>query len=269
MKTRYRYNLWWLAAIAMLSACSNEPKKPATVTVPAIKKPVIMDPFRYHKLIEVSPGQDYDILSWGRGSTKTGAFMILHSDSAAAKYTTTTGDLDGSIVDVYNSDMDLDGNPEILIQTKGKDTINYTNIYAFEFGGEKARKLDFPKLTKAQKKGYRGDDNLYIKDGALIREFPIYDGNSAAAKPTGAKRQLQYGLRNNEFTVKQLSKDSASVVKDKATVTVPVKKAKAEEKHITSKKSKNHTKAKKHIREKRRAHEKKLKKKHRRHRSDD
>jgi len=262
MKIRNGFSLLLLIAVGLIFACNNEAKKPVAVSAPASKKPVNMDPFRYHKLIEVSPGQDYDILSWGRGSTKTGAFMILHSDSAAAKYTTTTGDLDGSIVDVYNSDMDLDGNPEILIQTKGKDTINYTNIYAFEFGGEKARKLDFPKLTKAQKKGYRGDDNFYIKDGALIREFPIYDGNSAAAKPTGAKKQLQYGLRNNEFTVKQLSKDSTSVSKENTAVTTPAKTAKTAEKQSVSKKSKKHTK-KKHT------PAKKHKKKHRKHRGDD
>jgi hypothetical protein len=263
MKNKYGFNLLVLAAIAVASGCSNAPTKPVAISAPAAKKPVIMDPFRYHKMIEVSPGEDYDVLSWGRGSTKTGAFMILHSDSAAAKYTTTTGDLDGAIVDVYNSDMDLDGNPEILIQIKGKDTVNYTTIYAFEFGGEKARKLDFPKLTKSQKKGYRGEDNFYIKDGALIREFPIFDSNDAAAKPTGAKRVLQYGLRNNEFTVKQLSRDSTSVSKEKATVAVPVKKAKTEEKHTSSKKSKKHTRAKRHT------PEKKHKKKHRRHRGDD
>jgi hypothetical protein len=109
------------------------------------------------------------------------------------KYTTTTGDLDGTITDVYNADMDTDGNPEILIQSKGKDTVNYAKIYAFEFNNNNAaNKLDFPKLTNSQKKGYRGDDNFYIKDGKLIREFPIYDGNDKAAKPTGAKRQLEY-----------------------------------------------------------------------------
>jgi len=265
MKIGYRLNLLSLAAIALLSACGNEATKPVAVSAPAAKTPVIMQPFRYHKLIEVSPGQDYDILSWGRGSTKTGAFMILHSDSAAAKYTTTTGDLDGEIVDVYNSDMDLDGNPEILIQTKGKDTINYTNIYAFEFGGEKARKLDFPKLTRAQKKGYRGDDNFYIKDGALIREFPIYDGNSTAAKPTGAKKQLQYGLRNNEFTVKQLSKDSVNVNADKQVVT-RVKSVQIKSNNTSSKKFKKHTSPKK---TKRHSPAKKHKKKHRRRGSSD
>lgn len=259
MKIQYRFNVGCLAVMALLSACNNEAKKPVQAPAPVVAKaPVIMQPFRYHKLIEVSPGQDYDILSWGRGSSKTGAFLILHSDSAAAKYTTTTGDLDGAIVDVYNSDMDLDGNPEILIQTKGKDTINYTNIYAFEFGGEKARKLGFPKLTKSQKKGYRGDDNFYIKDGALIREFPIYDSNNAGAKPTGAKRQLQYGLRNNEFTVKQLSKDSITVA-DKPLVTSAERKAKLQE-HAPSSKTKKHNskKSKKHI-----AGHKKKRRKHR------
>jgi len=193
-----------------ISGCSNDQKTAATTnTTPS--KPVLMDPFRYHKMIEVSPGQDYDILSWGRGSTKMGAFEILHSDSAAAKYTTTTGDLDGAIVDVFNTDMDLDGNPEILIQTKSNDTLYYTHIFAFEFTNGKAEKLDFPKLTEQQKQGYRGNDSFYVKDGKLEREYPLYSGSGKTAKPTGQKRQLEYGMRNNEFNVHTLSKDTAKV----------------------------------------------------------
>lgn len=202
------YLLMLMGGIIM-AGCNQEQKAPVTRLE---STPKVMEPFRYHKLIEVAPGEYYDILSWGRGSVDTGAFMILHSDSAARKYVTTTGDLDGKIVDVYNSDMDVDGNPEILIQTKGKDTTNYTKIYAFEYGSDnKANKRDFPKLTSSQRDGYRGGDNFYISEGKFIREFPIYDGNTAAAKPTGAKRKLEYGLRGNEFTVNQLSKDSVKV----------------------------------------------------------
>jgi hypothetical protein len=193
----------------LIAGCNQEQKAPITRLESA---PKIMQPFRFHKLIEVSPGEYYDILSWGRGATDTGAFAILHSDSSAREYVTTTGDLDGKIVDVYNSDMDVDGNPEILIQTKGKDTTNYTKIYAFEYGSDnKANKRDFPRLTSSQRDGYRGGDNFYISEGKFIREFPIYDGNTAAAKTTGAKRKLEYGLRGNEFTVNQLSKDSVKV----------------------------------------------------------
>ncbi|MCO5949015.1 hypothetical protein [Mucilaginibacter flavidus] len=253
MKFKCHFYFFTLIAGMLMAGCSDD-KKPQTTAVVS-KKPAVMDPFRYHKLIEVSPGQDYDVLSWGRGSKIAGAFEILHSDSSAVKYTTTTGDLDGVIVDSYNSDMDLDGNPEILIQAKGRDTINYTNIYAFEFSNSGARKLDFPKLTKSQRAGYRGDDNFYIKEGKLVREFPIYDGNTKTAKPTGAKRQFEYGLRNNEFTIKQLSKDSTTNKTASAT-TAPAKTSNSDNKESTSKKSKTHK-------------EEHHKKKKRRHRSEE
>jgi hypothetical protein len=216
-----RFNLFALLIGTIIAGCSGNETK-TTVSTPAAKKPELMPPFRFHKMIEVSPGQSYDILSWGRGSVDAGAFLILHSDSSGIQYTTTTGDLDGAIVDVYNADMDVDGNPEILIQAKSKDTTRYTSIYAFEFNNNKANKLDFPKLNSGYRKGYRGGDNFYIRDGKLIREFPIYNGNGKDAQPTGAKRQLEYGLRGNEFTVKQLSKDSTNVA-DKPAANAAVK----------------------------------------------
>lgn len=240
-----RLYLLILTAFSIISGCTQAPQQAAPPPAPA-KKPDFVAPFRFHKLIEVSPGQDYDVLSWGRGSATSGSFLILHSDSVAKKYTTTTGDLDGTIVDVYNSDMDLDGNPEILIQARGTDSTNYATIYAFEFSGGKGNKLDFPKLTKNQRKGYRGEDNFYIKEGKFMREFPIYDGNGKDAKPTGAKRVFEYGLRDNSFTVKQLSKDST----DKTTATVTQQPVKAVATPAT-KKSKRHTAEKKHKKKKR------------------
>lgn len=215
----YNRFYFFMAMVCVIAAgCAQQAPKPQ-MTIVTPTKPVIMEPFRFHKLIEVSPGNDFDVISWGRGSKDAGAFAILHSDSADIKYTTTTGDLEGSIVDVYNSDMDLDGNPEILIQAKAKDTSNYAIIYAFEFTNGKADKLDFPKLTKSQRKGYRGDDNFYIQDGKFMRQFPVFDGNGKDAKPTGQKRLLQYGLRNNQFTVQTLSTDSTSTAKQAVTQT--------------------------------------------------
>ncbi|MBV8391255.1 MAG: hypothetical protein JO080_15730 [Mucilaginibacter sp.] len=249
-----------IGCLLTASACNQEEKKASAPVAPA-KRPEFVDPFRFHKLIEVSPGQDYDVLSWGRGSATKGAFLILHSDSSAQKFTTTTGDLDGSIIDVYNSDMDLDGNPEILIQAKSKDTTKYATIYAYEFNNGKANKLDFPKLTSSQRKGYHGDDNFYIKEGKFMREFPIYDGSGKDAKPTGQKRILEYGLRGNNFTVKQLSTDSTdnktTTTKSTAT-TVPAKSSsKSDKKEATSKKkSKKHTPEKKTNKKKKKHHKK-------------
>ena len=263
---KHRFYLFALIGCLITASACNQQEQKTAAPVAVAKKPDFVDPFRFHKLIEVSPGEDYDVLSWGRGSTTQGSFLILHSDSAGKRYTTTTGDLDGSIVDVYNSDMDLDGNPEILIQAKAKDTAKYATIYAFEFNNSKANKLDFPKLTSSQRKGYRGDDNFYIKEGKFMREFPIYDGNDKDSKPTGQKRVLEYGLRGNNFTVKQLSTDSTdnkttttkSTTAKSTTTTAPAKSSsKSDKKETTSKKkSKKHTEEKKTKKKKKKHHRK-------------
>jgi len=265
--TNRLYFLVFIASI-LAAGCNQEAGKPTTVTLLAPQKTVLTEPFRYHKLVEVSPGDDFDILSWGRGSSETGSFEILHSDSVNMKYTTTISDLDGVIVDVFNTDMDVDGNPEIIIQAKTNDSVYNTAIYAFEFNNGKADKLDFPKLTSSQKKGYRGNDNFYIQDGNLMRRFDIYQGSGKEAKSTGQKRVFQYGLRNNEFTIKQISKDSTDV-KETAVASAPVK-TQTEEKHTSSKSShkENHTssKKKKHKEEEHKSTSHKKKKRH--HHSD-
>ena len=246
MKLNFSLALLTGSCLLAIMGCNHEEQKASPPPAPA-KAPDYVAPFRFHKLIEVSPGQDYDVLSWGRGSAMTGSYLILHSDSSAKKFTTTTGDLDGTIVDVYNSDMDLDGNPEILIQARGTDSTNYATIYAFEFNNNRAQKLDFPKLNSSQRKGYRGNDNFYIKEGKFMREFPIYDGTGKDAKPTGAKRVLEYGLRDNSFTVKHLSKDST----DNKTSTVSKQTTTQSSSQPVEKKSKKHTAEKKHKKKKR------------------
>lgn len=234
-----------IGCAATVAGCTREEKKPVLNTTPVTPK--IMEPFKFHKLIEVSPGNYYDVFSWGRGGADTSSLLILHSDSTTRTYTTTTGDINGLIVDAYNSDMDIDGHPEILIQAKRKDTVNYTTMYAYEFYEKKVEKLDFPKLTKSQRAGYRGNDNFYISEGKLEREFPIYKGSGPSAKATGAKRKLEYTLNNNSFNVKQLSKDSTSV-KEKAVTQEnksTVKQSTATRK-TESKKSESKKKSKKH-----------------------
>ncbi|WP_214070807.1 hypothetical protein [Mucilaginibacter sp. dw_454] len=258
----FRSYIFMLMGCALIVSCTHEEKKAPVNYTP--KTPTLMEPFKFHKLIEVSPGNYYDVLSWGRGGADTSSLLILHSDSVTKTYTTTTADINGQIVDAYNSDMDIDGHPEILIQAKRKDTINFTTMYAYEFYEKKVQKLDFPKLTSSQRKGYRGNDNFYITEGKLMRDFPIYEGSGASAKKTGAERKFEYTLSNNNFNVKQLSKDSTSV-KDKQTVTrvtQPVEKKSTENKKSETKKS-----AKKHHHKEEVVHKKK-KKHHRRHHSE-
>ena len=209
MITKYSIYLG-LGCLALSAGCSN-PSNKATIAAPtAVEAPKVLAPFRYHKTIEVAPGQSFDILSWGRGSQTVGAFEILRSDSAAMKYTTTTGDLEGSIKDVLNADMDNDGNPEIFVHTQATDSTNAAKVFAFEYNNDKARQLDFPRLTRSQRKGYRGNDNFFVKDGNLMREFDVYNEDDSLAKKPIQKRLIQYSLRSNDLSADQVSQDSTS-----------------------------------------------------------
>jgi hypothetical protein len=198
-----------LSFLAGATGCSNSPSDKTAIAAPtAVEAPKTLPPFRYHKTIEVAPGQSYDVLSWGRGSQTVGAFEILRSDSAAMKYTTTTGDLEGSIKDVLNADMDNDGHPEIFIHTQATDSTNAAKVFAFEYNDNNARSIDFPRLTRSQRKGYRGNDNFFVKDGNLMREFDVYDENDSLAKKPVQKRLIQYALQGNSLSADQISKDS-------------------------------------------------------------
>jgi hypothetical protein len=205
-----------LGSVAVVTGCSNPSNKTEVAAPMAAAAPKLMAPFRFHKTVEVAPGQYYDVLAWGRGSQTVGAFEILRSDSATMKYTTTTSDLEGAIKEVLNADMDTDGNPELFIHTQATDSTNAAKIYAFEYNNDKARELNFPRLTRSQRKGYRGNDNFFVKDGNLMREFNVYDETDSLAKKPVDKRLIEYSLRSNSISASQVSTDTATVKENAA-----------------------------------------------------
>jgi hypothetical protein len=237
--------------LAVLAACNHPEPQTNTVAVPTTpEKSALMEPFRYHKLIESSPGVYFDVLTWGRGKDSIGGYLILHSDSTGKKYTTITGELEGKILDVYNTDMNMDGNPEILILSKAKDTTVHINIYAYEYRNGKGEKIDFPKLGGKSKTIYHGGDNFYIRQGNLIREFPAYDGEGKKAKPTGKNRVLQYGIRDNVFTVKDITPVDSTLLNKPAVKDIVKKVVKETTKPQAKRQSKktHHTVKRKHHR---------------------
>lgn len=188
---------------ALFISCTSEEKAPVIAGKPEPKK--IFKPFRYHKAIEVKPGLTLDIVSWGRGSNSVGGYLVLRSDSTHLSYRSIAGELDGKIVDAWDMDLDSDGNPELYIQSKGEGEGSYLNMYIYEYSeGGSNQQIRFPDLSGSLKKGYKGNDSVYVKDGKLIREFPLFSTGDSASKATGEIRQLEYSLRNNSLNVKDL-----------------------------------------------------------------
>lgn len=195
-----------------LISCEQEKEKIAIKKPEAVK---IMQPFRFHKAIEVKPGLTLDIVSWGRGSDSIGAYLILRSDSTHLSYRSVSGELIGKVVDAWNMDLDTDGNPELYIQSVGEGKDNYLNMYIYEFGASgSSQQIRFPDLNSTLKETYRGEDSIYIKDGKLFRDFPFYADKDTASTIKPRIRKLEYTLRNNGLQFKELKEDKEVDIKN-------------------------------------------------------
>ena len=197
----------FLSAI-LLNSCASDDKT-AEVKEQKSQSGRLPAPFRFHKAVEVKPGLTLDVVSWGRGSESVGGYIILRSDSTHLKYRSISGELDGKMVDVWNMDMDSDGNPELFIQAQGEGEGSHLTMYVYEFSDNgSSQKITFPNLGSSSKRGYKGGDSLYVKDDKLYREFPIVNTDEQDSnKPVETKKVLEYGIRNNSFTVNEVQSE--------------------------------------------------------------
>lgn len=184
-----------LAAVALIAACTSEDKTQQVVQKVETQKSE--NPFRFYKSIEIKPGYNFEVVSWGKGVDSLGGFLILMSDSLKNNYKSLSVERKGIITDAWNMDLDNDGNPEIYVQTLVRKNVLDLNVY--EFSGD-FNKISFPGLNSM--KGYKGDDKFYVKTGDLFRTVPIVKTDSG--KTTTLVKTLKYQLSGNSFSSSEI-----------------------------------------------------------------
>lgn len=193
-----KYTLQHLLCITGMLFClactEDKPKEVAVAPVKASK-----NPFPFYKDIEVKPGLNFEIISWGKGVDSIGGYQILMSDSIRNNYRSAAVDRKGIITDAWNMDLDNDGNPELYIQLLSKKNVSDLNV--FEYAGGDFNKISFPALNDKQKKGYTGNDKFFIKNGDLFRSFPVKDTADSTKTVT---KTLQYRLSGNSFSANEV-----------------------------------------------------------------
>ncbi|MFA4868354.1 MAG: hypothetical protein WC623_09160 [Pedobacter sp.] len=194
------------AGVILMASCGNNNEKKV-----AIEKPVATladskagGQFTFYKDINVKPGLNFEIVSWGKGVDSIGGYLILMSDSVKNKYNSFSAERKGIITDAWNMDMDNDGNPEIYIELLSKKNVLDLNVY--EYSGGDFRKINFPPLSSNTKKDYAGNDKFLIKDGNLFRSFPLVNAKDTSIK-AGDVKMLVYQLNGNSFNVNEVKQE--------------------------------------------------------------
>lgn len=202
MKKKLQYLLTILVGLGLASC--NEAEKKDSKTAKKVEN-TLPAPFRHHEKIEVGPELIFDVYSWGRGADSTSSLLILRSDSIKNDFTiASTDNIDGRLVEVFNTDMDSDSNPEVLIYYTLNDEINSADVICFEFTDNNVNTIRFPELSSKTKKQYRGLDKFYVKDAKLVREFNLFEENDKEGKNASTKKKVEYFIKNNSFDLNEL-----------------------------------------------------------------
>lgn len=192
----------FIAGLLLLAACSDENAAKVSAAKPdgaGLKKAAGQFPF--YKNIEIRPGINFEVVSWGKGADTVGGYLVLMSDTLKNNYRSLSNEREGVITDAWNMDLDNDGDPEIYVQLLSDK--NRSDLNVFEYSGGNFNKITFPGLSSSLKKNYGGNDRYTIKNGDLFRSFPLVNPQDSTEK-AGTLKTVQYKLSGNSFSVSEV-----------------------------------------------------------------
>ena len=197
-----KFGFFALTSILFIAACSGN-DKPTSLTKNDTP-PKAVNPFPFYKSIEIKPGFNFEVVSWGKGIDTLGGYLLLMSDSLKNNYKSTSVERNGIITDSWNMDLDNDGNPELYIQYVVRKNVNDLNVY--EFANNSFNKISFPGLNNNLKKGFHGNDKFFVKNGDLFRTVPIVNVDSG--KTTTIIKTIKYRLSGNSFSTSDVKPEN-------------------------------------------------------------
>jgi hypothetical protein len=191
-----------MVGLLFLFACKG--KESADTTAVPVQEKTVVKPaagFAFYKDITIKPGTHFEVASWGKGVDSIGGYLLLMTDSAKNNYRSQSVERKGIITDVWNMDLDNDGNPELYIELLAEK--NKKDLSVYEFSGNSFNKISFPNLGPKSKKFYAGNDKFIIKNGDLFRSFPVVNSTDSTVQ-NGSQKLLVYRLRGNSFSVEEV-----------------------------------------------------------------
>jgi hypothetical protein len=133
----------------------------------------------------------------------------LDPTSSGPQYQITVSDADlvlarlsapysGSLSKSFVADLNRDGAFEVVVTYTEAET-QATVIRVFSWTHELLQPIKLAELDDRQKQGYRGDDEVAVIDGKLVRLFQIYEPRDGGWAVTAAQRKLHYAFDSGRW----------------------------------------------------------------------
>lgn len=134
---------------------------------------------------------------------------VIAMPSASGSAQTMEGETNDPVVDAQLTDLNHDGQREVLLITEALGSGSYGNILLLTGQAPPLTIYTLPALTDEQGQGYRGADHFFVNEAnALIREYPLYNEKDANVNPTGGMMRVIYRFdpAQGGFAVEQATK---------------------------------------------------------------
>ena len=153
--------------------------------------------YRHHKTYH-SGKYMIDVASWGQNGSASLEYCQVKV--TGEKNESFILRMDMEIAEAsWVTDVDRDGNFEVLILGRSAGSGSFGEIRVFEWDGKALAARPLPELTPKQATGYYGHDAFRVGTSQIVREFPVYKPGDPNASPTGGLRRLVYTFTNKKW----------------------------------------------------------------------
>lgn len=127
--------------------------------------------------------------------------LVIEPDGLKVDNTPVTRRIYGWVAGAETEDLNSDGSPELMVYIRSSDRGVRTHVIGYSVNNGKSMSQVFvPDIqdNPEANEGYLGYDEYTIVETSLVQRFPLFVQTDAGYEPTGATRQIQYGLRDGE-----------------------------------------------------------------------
>ncbi|MCX7043974.1 MAG: hypothetical protein NTX50_00620 [Candidatus Sumerlaeota bacterium] len=163
---------------------------------------------------EINPSQyrHHKTYTWGKYTIDVASWGQNGSASLEYCQVKVTGEKNDSFIlrmdmeiaeGSWVTDMDRDGNFEVLILGRSAGSGSFGEIRVFEWDGKALVARPLPELTAKQATGYYGHDAFKVGTNQIVHEFPVYKPGDPNASPTGGLRRLVYTFADKKWNASE------------------------------------------------------------------